>query len=99
MGKECKGGGNSAHEPGEDTLRGVHGELLIAAPRESMSEFCLSFPRMSFLTIRGRAFSPSLPFPDCGILSLTMAKLYRLPLDHVCARLLFVSNGEEIEYE
>ena len=30
----------------------VHGELLIAAPRKSMSEFCLSSPRMRFLTIR-----------------------------------------------
>ena len=36
----------------------VHGELLIDAPRGPMSEFCLSFPRMSFLTIRGiRLFS------------------------------------------
>ncbi len=33
--------------------RGVHGELLITAVRSPMSRFCPSFPRMSFLTIRG----------------------------------------------
>ena len=33
----------------------VHGKLRIAAPRESINEFCLSFPRMSFLTILGGA--------------------------------------------
>lgn len=40
----------------------VHGELLIDAPRGPMSEFYLSFPRMSFLTIRGiRLFSHATP--------------------------------------